>query len=76
VAFDVRFAAARLAALRPRALALRFGAAFFRVLLADAPRALPPALPRRDAPPGRLFPPAFEEPRPLPPPVFLRVCAI
>ena len=72
----------RLAALRPRALDLDFDFAFdfdllfdvaFRALLLEAPRALARAPPRREVPRERLFPPPFEEPRPLPPPVLLRV---
>lgn len=90
VDFDDRFAVPRLAvarvpALRPRALDLDFGFdllfdllfdAVFRALLLEAPRALARAPPRRDVARERLLPPPFEEPRPLPPPVLLRVCAI
>ncbi|MFN2387363.1 MAG: hypothetical protein ABR576_13935 [Thermoanaerobaculia bacterium] len=76
VDFEDRFAPPRLPVAAPRALALRFDVVFFRVLVLEAPRALPPAPPRRDVPRERLFPPPFEEPRPLPPPVLLRVCAI
>lgn len=85
--FDERFAVPllavpRLAALRPRALDLDLDGldlvfdAVFRVLLLEAPRALARAPPRREVPRERLFPPPFEELRPLPPPVLLRVCAI
>jgi hypothetical protein len=68
VDLDDRFAAA----LRPRAVVLRLGVVFLRALLRVAARALP----RREVPRVRLFPPPFAEPRPLPPPVLLRVCAI
>jgi hypothetical protein len=76
VDFDDRFFdAPRLPAVR-RALVFRFAVVFLPARLREAPRALPPALPRRDVPRERLFAPPFEEPRPLPPPDFLRVCAI
>lgn len=78
VDFDDRFAA-----LRPRALDVDLDFDFdllldvvFRALLLEAPRALARAPPRCEVPRERLFPPPFEEPRPLPPPVLFRVCAI